>query len=70
MHRPAAAQPRSHRKAFGAQRVMSPAIKARNVAESIRLRIAEGRDWHWSDYGLAEQPAMIALITTVLEQGS
>jgi hypothetical protein len=62
------AQPRSHRKAFGPQRKMSPTIKARNIAQSIALRLVDGRAWAWEDYGVADKPDMIALVETALAQ--
>jgi hypothetical protein len=60
------AQPRSHRKAYGSHRVMSPHVKARNIAQSIALRLDEGRTWTWADYGIAEQPALITLVEAAL----
>ena len=40
------------RKAFGHQRIMTTADKARNVFESIERREREGRPWEWEEYGL------------------
>ena len=38
-----------HRKAYGAHRPMSPAVKAANVARSIAQRRTEGRAWTWAE---------------------
>jgi hypothetical protein len=65
---PAAPQYKSHRRAFGSHRVMSPAVKARNIAESIALRLDEGRAWSYADYGIAEKPEMITLVEAALAQ--
>jgi hypothetical protein len=61
--------PRSHRKAYGAHRPMSPAVKAANVARSIAQRLTEGRAWTWAEYGLQANPAQQALVLAALEQG-
>lgn len=52
------------RKAYGAQRTMSPAVKARNVAESIITHHLPINDATWERYGLgdddkAEQRKMV-----------
>ena len=61
---------RSHRKAYGAHRPMSPAVKARNVAASIRTREREGRAWSWSTYGLESNPAQQALVLAALKEAA
>jgi hypothetical protein len=61
-------QPRSHRKAFGAHRPMTPAIKARNIAQSIALRQDEGRPWSFEDYGIADNPDMMQRVQAALAQ--
>jgi hypothetical protein len=48
---------------------MSPAVKARNVAASIRTREAEGRPWDWSTYGIESHPAQQALVLAALAAG-
>lgn len=52
------------RKAYGAHRSMTPDQKARNIAQSIALRVQEGRPWDWSQYGLendhGQQRAVLA----------
>ena len=60
---------RSHRKAYGAHRPMSPAVKAANVARSIALRESEGRPWTFADYGIEANPAQQALVLAALDQG-
>ena len=60
--------PRSHWKAYGAHRPMSPAAKARNVAASIRTREQEGRVWSWAEYGLQANPAQQVLVLAVLAE--
>jgi hypothetical protein len=57
-----------HRKAYGAQRSMSPAMKAYNVARSIAQRQTEGRPWTWTEYGLQANPAQQALVLAVLAE--
>jgi hypothetical protein len=47
---------------------MSPAVKARNVAASIRLREQEGRAWSWSTYGVQTNPAQQALVLAALAE--
>ena len=42
----------SHRKAYGAHRLVSAQQKAADVAMSILARTAEGRKWSWGEYGL------------------
>jgi hypothetical protein len=61
--------PRSHRKAYGAHRSMSPAVKAANVARSIAQRRTEGRAWTWAEYGLQTNPAQQALVLAALAAG-
>jgi hypothetical protein len=46
-------------------RTMSPEIKARNIARSIALRV-DG--WTWTDYGIARNPKIIALVKAALAQ--
>jgi hypothetical protein len=60
---------RSHRKAYGAHRPMSPAVKAAHVARSIAQRRIEGRPWTWAEYGLQANPAQQALVLAALEEG-
>lgn len=60
---------KSHRRAFGAQRLTTPAQRAQYVAESIQQRQAEGRAWTWADYGLAENLNQQALVMAALGQG-
>jgi hypothetical protein len=64
-----ASVPHSHRKAYGAHRPMSPAVKAANVARSIAQRRSEGRPWTWAEYGLQANPAQQALVLAALEEG-
>ena len=54
------------RKAFGHQRSMSPATRAQNIADSIQRRCEEGRGWTFAEYGIAEKPAMVALVQAIL----
>jgi hypothetical protein len=61
---------RSHRKAYGANRPMSPAVKAANVARSIAQRQAEGRSWSFADYGIDANPAQQALVLAALREGA
>src|SRR5262249_40491452 len=61
---------RSHRKAFGAHRPMSPAVKARNVACSIAQRTAEGRSWTFADYGIEANPTQQAMVLAALREGA
>jgi hypothetical protein len=63
-----ASVPHSHRKAYGAHRPMSPAVKAANVARSIAQRRREGRPWTWAEYGLQANPAQQALVLAALEE--
>ena len=58
-----------HRKAYGAHRPMSPAVKAANVARSIAQRRIEGRDWSWSEYGLEANAQQQALVLAALAEG-
>ncbi len=54
------------RKAYGAQRRMTPQQKARNVAASIVQRIREHRAWSLADYGLVAGTAQAALVLALL----
>ena len=63
-----ASVPRSHRKAYGAHRTMSPTVKAANIARSIAQRRTEGRPWTWAEYGLEATPAQQALVLAALDQ--
>jgi hypothetical protein len=56
------------RKAYGAHRQMSPAVKARNVAESIVARESEGRSWEWSDYGLTIESPTAQMVKELRRQ--
>jgi hypothetical protein len=47
---------------------MSPTVKARNVAASIRIREQEGRAWSWSAYGLDTNSAQQALVLTAMQE--
>jgi hypothetical protein len=47
---------------------MSPTVKARNVAASIRTREQEGRVWSWSTYGLEANQAQQALVLAALAE--
>ena len=60
--------PHHHRKAYGAHRPMSPAVKAANVARSIAQRRTEGRAWTWAAYGLQANPAQQALVLAALAE--
>jgi hypothetical protein len=59
------------RKAYGAHRTMTPAVKARNVAASIR---AHGYDVNdaamWERYGIGANAAQQALVRRALTQRS
>ena len=57
-----------HRKAYGAHRPMSPAVKAANVARSIAQRRSEGRPWTWAEYGVQASPAQQALVLAALAE--
>jgi hypothetical protein len=62
-----ASVPRSHRKAYGAHRPMSPAVKAANVARSIRehgLDIASVETW--KRYGLETNVEQMTLVRQAL----
>jgi len=48
---------------------MSLAVKARNVAASIRTREQEARTWSWADYGLQTTPVQQALVMAALGEG-
>lgn len=41
---------------------MTPAIKARNVGESILRHEAEGTQWSWAQFGLDTNHAQRALV--------
>ena len=58
---------RSHRKAYGSHRTMSPAQKAVNVARSIAARQAENRSWSWAEYGLDDNTGQRALVLKALK---
>ena len=45
---------------------MSPQVKARNVAASIRQREREARPWPFADYGLTEGSAQANLVLAQL----
>lgn len=60
-------QKRLHRAAYHRSQVLTPERKAQFVAESITLKLDEGRAWSWSDYGLHDNPAMQALVLAALE---
>ena len=62
--------PHHHRRAYGAHRPMTPAVKARNVARGIAQRRTEGRAWTWADYGLQANPAQRALVLAALREGA
>ena len=65
-----ASVPHHHRKAYGAHRPMSPAVKAPNVAASIRTHGLDITDVAtWQRYGLATNPAQQALVLAALDQG-
>ena len=53
---------KSHRRAYGAHRTMSPAVKARNVAASIAAREQENQPWRCEDYGLTADSAQAVLV--------
>ena len=57
------------RKAFGYQRRMAPATKARNVAASIAQREREQRPWHLADYGLVAGSEQATLVLALLHTG-
>ena len=64
-----ASVPQHHRKAYGAHRPMSPAVKARNVAASIRAHGYDVADLTtWQRYGLQTNPAQQALVLAVLAE--
>ena len=65
-----ASVPRSHRKAYGAHRPMSPAVKAANVARSIAQRRIEGRAWTWAEYGLQANPTQQESVLAALREGA
>ena len=57
------------RRAYGSQRTMSPTVKARNVAASIREHGYDVDDAAiWTKYGLADNEAQQALVRQALAQ--
>lgn len=56
-----------HRAAFHRSTTLTPERKARFVAESITLKLDEGRAWSWSQYGLQDNPEMQRLVLQALE---
>lgn len=56
------------RNAFGHQRPMSPTVKARNVAASIREHGLKLTQETWQRYGLEDNPAQQALVRVALDQ--
>lgn len=50
------------RRAFGPQRIMSPAEKARNVVESILTHNLPLDASTWTRYGLTDKPAQRQLV--------
>lgn len=52
----------SHRRAYGPHRVMSDAIKARNVAESILEHQLPLTEATWQRYGLEGKPEQQRLV--------
>ena len=57
-----------HRKAYGSHRPLSPAVKAANVARSIRAREQEAKTWSWAEYGLQANPAQQARVLAALAE--
>lgn len=57
----------SYRKAFGPQRPMSPTVKARNVAESIRAHGLMLTPATWARYGLEHNQAQQGLVRDALD---
>jgi hypothetical protein len=60
-------QKRLHRAAYHRSMRLTPERKARFVAESITLKLDEGRAWSWNQYGLQDNPEMQALVLAALE---
>jgi hypothetical protein len=58
---------RLHRAAYHRSQRLTPERKARFVAESITLKLDDGRAWTWSEYGLEHNPDMQALVLAALE---
>lgn len=56
------------RKAFGAQRSMSPAVRARNVAESILAHQLPLTAETWARYGLTDKPAQREMVMDLLRR--
>jgi hypothetical protein len=55
------------RRAYGAHRTMSQAVKARNVGESILRRERDGQLWSWPAYGLTPGSAQQVRVQAWLE---
>ena len=60
-------QKRLHRAAYHRSQALTPARKARFVAESITLKEDAGRAWSWAEYGLDANVEMQALVLAALE---
>lgn len=56
------------RTAFGRQRTMTVAQKARYVAESILRHDDAGQAWTWAQYGIEEGSAQHGRVLAVLTQ--
>jgi hypothetical protein len=50
----------------GRVRKPSPAVLAQYIAESIQSRTAEGRAWTFHEYGIQDNPEMMALVRSHL----
>lgn len=61
-------QKRLHRAAYHRSTTLTPARKARFVAESITLKLDEGRPWTLADYGILEGSEMHRLVLVALEE--
>lgn len=61
-------QKRLHRAAYHRARRPAPAQRARFVAESITLKLDEGRAWTWADYGILDGSEMHRLVLVALEE--
>lgn len=59
---------RLHRAAYHRSTRLTPARKARYVAESITLKQDEGRTWTLADYGILEGSEMHRLVLVALEE--
>lgn len=57
----------SHRKAFGPQRLMSPTVKAVNVARSIRAHELTLNTATWTRYGLETDIMQQGLVRKALD---